>query len=381
MKAPDSKRFSAALLALRDCNSPADVGPALLRSMQALFDADVYAVNWFGTEKIVDMSNYAGDAGELPVQESLDMLNSHLHQHPLLAMVNATRADGVTRANRWSDVTTLRQFRQTGLYQDYYRLIPSNRQIALGLRIDAKVFVSLTFNREGLDFHMDHGQTLEAFSPHVGYVVGTMLARAKLEEQLALLKIAVSGDTVLVVDEIGAVLFSTDRAEQVLRDYFSGMEEGLPRELRVWLKSNPPTGARLVRKRPGRELVCICGNSMPLPGSALEAILRDSPCPTNVRCVRLTETFENILDWIPFPTPDQIHQVGFTPRESEILFWVIQGKRDPEICKILSQRREVSLRTINNHLRNIIAKTNTETRTGACMEVLDRIKNKLLAAP
>src|ERR1700752_3430595 len=115
MKAPGSKHFSAALLALRDCNSPADVGPALLKSMQALLDADVYAVNWFGTEKIVDMSNQAGDAGELPVKESLDMLNSHLHQHPLLPMVSATWADGVTRANRWSDVTTLRQFRQTGL--------------------------------------------------------------------------------------------------------------------------------------------------------------------------------------------------------------------------------------------------------------------------
>jgi DNA-binding CsgD family transcriptional regulator len=201
-----------------------------------------------------------------------------------------------------------------------------------------------------------------------------MLARAKLKEQLALLEIAVGGDTVIIVDKIGAVRFITDRAEQVLRDYFSGMEEGLPRELRVWLKSNPPTGARLVRKRPGRELVCICGNSMPLPGSALEAILRDSPCPTNARCVRLTETFQNTLDWIPFPTPDQIQQVGFTPRESEILFWVIQGKRDSEIAKILSEKREVSLRTINNHLSNILAKTNAETRTGACLEALDRIK-------
>ena len=381
MKAPDSKRFSAALLALQDCNAPAEVGPALLRSMQALLDADVYAVNWFGTEKIVDLSNYAGDAGELPVKESLDMLNRHLHQHPLLPMVSATRADGVTRTNRWSDVTTLRQFRQTGLYQDYYRQIPSNRQIALGLRIDGEVFVSLTFNRQGLDFHMDHGRALEALSSQVAYVVRTMLARAKLEEQLALLQIAVGGDTVIVVDEVGAVLFSTDRAEQLLRDYFSGMEEGLPRELRGWLKSNPLTGARLVRQRPGRELVCICGNSMPLPGSALEAILRTSPGPTNARSVRLTETFQNTLDWIPLPTPDQIQQVGFTPRESEILFWVIQGKRDPEICKILSQRREVSLRTINNHLRNILAKTNAETRTGACMEVLDRIKKKLLAAP
>ena len=185
----------------------------------------------------------------------------------------------------------------------------------------------------------------------------------------------------IVVDEIGAVLFSADRAEQVLRDYFSGMEEGLPRELRLWLKSNPPTGARLLCKRPGRELVCICGNSVPLPGSALEAILRDSPCSTNARCVRLTETFQNRLDWIPFPTPDQLQQVGFTPRESEILFWIMQGKRDSEIVEILSEKSAVSIRTINNHVRNILAKMNFETRTGASFEALNRLKQKLISEP
>ena len=42
------KRFSAAVLALEDCNSAAGLGPILLRSMQTLLDADVYAVNWFG---------------------------------------------------------------------------------------------------------------------------------------------------------------------------------------------------------------------------------------------------------------------------------------------------------------------------------------------
>lgn len=99
------------------------------------------------------------------------------------------------------------------------------------------------------------------------------------------------------------------------------------------------------------------------------------------RTLKRLETLQKKLDSIPFPTPDQIQHVGFTPRESEILFWVIQGKRDSEISEILSQRREVSLRTINNHLRNILAKTNAETRTGACLEVLDRIKKKLVSAP
>jgi DNA-binding CsgD family transcriptional regulator len=89
------------------------------------------------------------------------------------------------------------------------------------------------------------------------------------------------------------------------------------------------------------------------------------------------ETLQKALDSIPFPTPEQLQQVGFTPRESEILFWVMQGKRDSEIADILSEKRKVSLRTINNHLRHILAKTNAETRTGACLDALERIKNRL----
>jgi DNA-binding CsgD family transcriptional regulator len=90
------------------------------------------------------------------------------------------------------------------------------------------------------------------------------------------------------------------------------------------------------------------------------------------------ETLQKALDSIPFPTPDQLQQVGFTAREAEILFWVMQGKRDAEITEILSEKRKVSLRTINNHLRNILAKTRSETRTGACLEALERLKNKFL---
>jgi DNA-binding CsgD family transcriptional regulator len=80
---------------------------------------------------------------------------------------------------------------------------------------------------------------------------------------------------------------------------------------------------------------------------------------------------------MPFPMPDQLQKIGFTPRESEILFWVMQGKRDSEIAEILSERREVRLRTINNHLHNILAKMGSETRTGACINALERVKMSL----
>jgi DNA-binding CsgD family transcriptional regulator len=70
------------------------------------------------------------------------------------------------------------------------------------------------------------------------------------------------------------------------------------------------------------------------------------------------------------PAPRELEQFGLTAREGEVLHWVIQGKRDKEIADILS----ASPRTIQNHLRTILRKLNTETRTGAALEAFDRLK-------
>jgi len=60
------------------------------------------------------------------------------------------------------------------------------------------------------------------------------------------------------------------------------------------------------------------------------------------------------------PTPDRLKEFGFTIRESEVLHWVIEGKRDFEISVILSANR----RTVEKHIENILRKLRVETRTG-----------------
>jgi DNA-binding CsgD family transcriptional regulator len=70
------------------------------------------------------------------------------------------------------------------------------------------------------------------------------------------------------------------------------------------------------------------------------------------------------------PTPEELQELGLTAREGEVLHWVIQGKRDWEIGRILS----ASPRTIQNHVRSILQKLGAETRTGAALEAFDRLK-------
>ena len=55
-------------------------------------------------------------------------------------------------------------------------------------------------------------------------------------------------------------------------------------------------------------------------------------------------------------------QENLTLRERDIVHWIAEGKRDSEIAAILN----LSVRTVEQHVRSCLRKLNVETRTAAC---------------
>jgi DNA-binding NarL/FixJ family response regulator len=69
-------------------------------------------------------------------------------------------------------------------------------------------------------------------------------------------------------------------------------------------------------------------------------------------------------------TPEALQSaLALTPREAEILSWVIQGKTNPEIGIILG----IQLTTVKKHLESTFAKLGVENRTGAVTLALEKI--------
>ncbi len=60
---------------------------------------------------------------------------------------------------------------------------------------------------------------------------------------------------------------------------------------------------------------------------------------------------------------DETHlaALGLTPRECEVMQWIIEGKRDREVAIILG----ISSRTVEKHVCHIFEKLHVETRTAA----------------
>src|SRR5690606_35144550 len=63
------------------------------------------------------------------------------------------------------------------------------------------------------------------------------------------------------------------------------------------------------------------------------------------------------------PSVAALNVLGLTPRETEILFWVAQGKTSPEIAVILNMQ----VCTVKKHVGNFLPKLGVETRLAAAL--------------
>jgi len=64
--------------------------------------------------------------------------------------------------------------------------------------------------------------------------------------------------------------------------------------------------------------------------------------------------------------PQALLALGLTAREAEVLYWITEGKTNPEIAIILDS----SINTVKKHANNLFAKIGVETRTSAARAAL-----------
>lgn len=69
------------------------------------------------------------------------------------------------------------------------------------------------------------------------------------------------------------------------------------------------------------------------------------------------------------PTPAQLEQLGLTPREAEILFWIAHGKTNGEIGIILG----LAPNTVKKHVQNLLPKLGVETRIAAALRAMEEL--------
>lgn len=158
--------------------------------------------------------------------------------------------------------------------------------------------------------------------------------RREAEEQLR-----DSLDRALVVAATdGRIHFATRLAQTLLVRHFTTTAQGaLPAALRSLLAGGPADSAMSA----GLEVRLLRAASVADMG-VLELTSRDAP------------------------HPGRLLALGLTPREAEVLFWLSEGKSNPEIATILGSAR----RTVEKHVERILEKLGVEHRSAAARVAL-----------
>lgn len=137
---------------------------------------------------------------------------------------------------------------------------------------------------------------------------------------------------VVLADATGRIAFSTRLAEDLLHKYFPARAPGL-------LPPGLETGTALVARRfaeHGR-------NDLQM------FVLEEKGTP---------------------PGPAVLMQLGLTAREAEVLYWIAQGKSNPDTAVILG----ASVRTVHKHVEHIFQKLGLETRNAATLVALQLLR-------
>jgi DNA-binding CsgD family transcriptional regulator len=136
---------------LADTDDPADLGRRALPGLDRLIHADVLTYNEFGPAPC-QVSYSAHPEDVVFSADSLAAFAAHAHEHPLIDHL-ATTGDGSPMMI--SDFLSQESFHRLGLYAEFYRDVPVEHQIAIGLpKTDGRV-IGIALNRARGDFTED----------------------------------------------------------------------------------------------------------------------------------------------------------------------------------------------------------------------------------
>ena len=136
-----------------------------------LVAADSYSYNHIGGGPwLLTWLVEPAEAGNLP--DGGQLLQQHLHEHPVVGYVQAT-GDG--RARRISDFLSDRQFRSLGLYHDFYRRRGVDYQATIMVPAPGGGLIAVALNRQRHDFSSEDLELFDLLRSHVGQAAAIAL--------------------------------------------------------------------------------------------------------------------------------------------------------------------------------------------------------------
>jgi DNA-binding CsgD family transcriptional regulator len=277
----------------------------------------------------------------LEVEQAGHLLVEYMHEHPVIAHVQAT-GDG--RPHTISDFMSAREFRATGIYQHIYRHLDAADQISFTLP-DPTLIIGMALNRPRRDFTARDRQVLNALRPHLLQAYRNAHLVERLTRALAAVEQLTHehGEALIVLDQRGMKEYATHGAERLMAQWFPRREHGsatLPVELTRLLEDRDPSlpAWPLVFSDERRRLTI---QRLPTPDGRGAAL---------------------VLSELPIDRPlAQLGRLGLTPRQAQAAALAVEGHANAAI----GHRLGISPRTVEKHLERAFERLGVRGRVAA----------------
>ncbi|MDX6649198.1 MAG: hypothetical protein QOJ97_1149 [Solirubrobacteraceae bacterium] len=258
--------------------------------------------------------------------------------NPLVQHFARTR-DG--RAYRFSDVVVPGRFRRTAIFQELYRPLGIDHQLAFALPSAPGLTIGIALSRGGRNFSERDRQVLNLTRPHLIQAYRNSELRERLGGIVEGMRTGLDaeGTALIVLDGEGAVTFASTRARALVDDFAERpLQDGLPPPppLDAWTGGSAATA------------------SLPLPGRDDALLVRRLRAGRSARAIVLDRAARAL-------SQEGLRGLGLTPREAAVLHGLARGIAPVALAAELG----ITPRTVAKHVQRVHAKLGVHTRAQA----------------
>lgn len=345
--------FLQALYAFRPQDT---LRPYLIEAIPTIISTDCSSYNEVNSR--VGHAYYQGWPPDHPdIPDSYEILGRYSRQSPLIT--HAERAPSV-RAAKMSDFVSHRTFTTTDLFNEFYRPLQLPYNMGVRLTRQPGPLIALGFLRARRDFTSRDVMLLNTISPHLIQAYHNATAVSRMQDRVTAGQhaLAAQHQGLLALTLEGRIRFATPAAERLLARYAGDAPRDhgrLPAPIRAWAREH-------IRRQASESALLHPNRPWQLVGQN---------GTLTVRLLRQGEQFLLLLEERPLESlKDRLLRMGLSPRETEILSWIAQGKTNPEIGTILG----ISPRTVQKHAERIYSRLGVENRHAAMTVALNAMR-------
>ncbi len=309
-----------------------------------------------------------------------EKLEPFLSEHPLIARFSQKQDNASTAI---SDLLSRRDWHQTAIYNEFFRPLSIEDQMAIGLKNEAPWIFGIALNRARRSFSQRDRALLELLRPHLVQAHANAVAWTRLKNQAQNQNQQSEPDTawrlevpsrqenepnrVLVVRDNGRLVFCSDRARQLLSCYFGAIENRAPAVIAQWLHDN-------LRSHAAHQFLLLTSTTftpLRIQHAYRTLLVRCGEHIEGQTLLLLEEAIE--LQSAPFDFLIQsLMAHGLTRRQSEVLWHLARGQNNEQIALEMG----VSSHTVKRHLEAIYTKMGVAGRVAAAHRARQWMKHE-----